>query len=67
MNIKCKICAKLDHCPACDVPGHCGRFGIDMDKLIETADEISREHNLMYENALRTIDICLRHGGYISD
>lgn len=67
MNIRCEVCANLDHCRSDISPDTCGRFEIGIDKLIETADKLSREYGIRYENALKAIDICLKYGGYTVD
>jgi len=67
MNIRCKVCANLDYCPASAEEATCGRFCIDIDRLIETAKELSEKHNVEYKVSLDTIDIGLKWGGYVVD
>lgn len=67
MDIRCKVCTKLDRCDKDLKSLVCSDFRIDLNRLIETADSVATEHNIYTRNALSAIDICLRYGGVIDD
>ena len=67
MNIKCKVCSNLKYCTASVDSDTCESFKIGMDKLIETATELSKKYHISRGETLIAIDICLKYGGYTID
>ena len=66
-DIRCKLCRRLASCSNDEAPDFCGNFRVDMDKLVDLATEMSKTYKIEYTDALHTIDMGLRFGGYVND
>ena len=67
IDLRCKLCKQLSHCPAQDEPDSCGNFGLDLNESAELAKELAKKYEIEYFDALDIIKMGLQYGGYVDD